>query len=138
MRATIRNKVIFSAYRYNCSAEENEGNHKVLCSRLKSRGIDFIEAIGHYKGLKERSIILQSGNLESFELHQKLALHYALFFEQESVLFVHHDYHAELWYIDLEKMSWGNCVAIGDWKEVTNIADKDSYTEVNASFYICE
>lgn len=138
MRSAIQFKVIFSAFRFNRSIDDNEANHRVLCNRLKRKNVNFIEAIGHYKGEKEKSLILQSGNLEDFEERKKIALHYAIFFEQESVLIVHQDRHAELWYVDLEKLSWGKCVAIGDWKEVSDISDKESYTEVNATFYVCE
>lgn len=87
MKSTYRPLIIFSVFKVNDTA--NQLHHSLIVKQFKKRGIPYIECDGVFRGVKEWSFIVDA---EYIGIVKKIAV----FFDQNSILYLHSDRYAEL------------------------------------------
>jgi hypothetical protein len=101
--------LIFSVYKNNELPNVNESRHHTVKEILKDRNIPYVDCIGSYKGVEEKSFLVVSKDLDLLNELVQLALHE---YAQETVLLVEGQGEARLWDGD-------SSVRLGQMREVS-------------------
>jgi hypothetical protein len=116
--------VILSAELKELTSLQNEYRTSSLKNALETKGYNFVQALGTYKGSLEKSFVVDASE-DVLKPLQALAG----FFRQESILVVNEDQKAILMY------SNGQNEKLGQMTQVNSITGLDSWTLVNGLFY---
>lgn len=99
--------IIYSVARKENTEARNNALHSAERRFLKSMGIQFVDALGVFQGVPERSLIVDRA-------FSKIVKERAWDARQECVLVVNSDYKAFLTYPD------GNVDRVGSWNQATD------------------
>lgn len=116
--------VILSAERVEHDRRENRRRTRKLEKRLLSNNFNIMPALGMYKGVSERSIVVLTKHFEEM-------LDVAGDYQQESILVVNEHNSASLIYHDGRSENLGTFVEI----PLADIEGLDAYTIVNCRAY---
>lgn len=128
MREQKHPVIIFSVYRKELSEQENASRHDTVTLALNKASIPFVECVGCFEGIEEKSIILHQD-------HEETALRFASGYSQDCVLYVEEDNSAIIQDVrDDSKVQYlGKLVAVGNNKpngDYTYRKDIDTYFQV--------
>lgn len=126
MKSLNTNKVFVSAYRTDKTYSENEQNHSKAIELLKREGFNYRVVTGVWKGVQERSILLEANDYRTHSDHVDAALGIARLFNQDAVLEVAHDGHAVIH----DTGSGSGSKPIGTFRETSkeDALNRDGYT----------
>lgn len=122
--------LVFSVYNSSRPLVENIDQHTALIDDLTNSRIPYVELLGSYKGVQERSILISNADKYIYLVEQLCKLH-----GQESYLSLDVDRHAELVYLsDSRRESIGYITAVSE----TEAKSKDawSYNPIVKQYYI--
>lgn len=100
MKSLNTNKVVFSVYSTKRDIVDNTFAHEDVKASLIANNIAFLEAEGCYKGVTERSFILESSDILKHDDNVRLSRAIARDYDQEAVLEVLNDGTTFLEYLD--------------------------------------
>ena len=120
MAIDFKNAAFISAYRGGYSEDRNTSRHASLAVALVKFGLEFEECKGEYRGVPERSYIVNAPGGESLAKVKQLARRY----EQESLLLTA-DSVASLWFTEA-----GKSEVFGKIRELNLTEEFEDHTEL--------
>lgn len=125
MRQIKTNKVIFSVYQNDVNPMLNQLAHATTLKTLDLLNIEYMEVDGVYKGVAEKSILLQSHDYERNFKNIEKAKTIASDFNQESILAIENDDTAQLYYLAEDRIE-----TVGKWVEVDTVDNLDGFSVI--------